>query len=51
MLIQDNIFEFEFTDSNSYFDNPALLYEVPPLEVHTEEIFNYCGDIYHIEEG
>jgi len=46
MLIRDNIFEFEFTDSNSYFDNPALLYEVPPLEVHTEEIFNSCGDIY-----
>ncbi|PXX12846.1 hypothetical protein C8R27_12240 [Nitrosomonas ureae] len=51
MLTRDNIFEFEFTDSNSYFDNPALLYDVPPLEVHTEEIFNCFGGIYHIEEG
>lgn len=50
MLTRDKIFEFDFADSNSYFDNSALSFDIPPLEVHAEEDFISLDGKYHIEE-
>ena len=50
MVIRENIYEFDFTDSNSYFNRSTLSFEIPPLEVHAEEDFISIDGKYHIEE-
>ena len=50
MVIRESVYEFDFADSNSYFDNSALSFEIPPLEVYSEEDFISLDGTYHIEE-
>lgn len=49
MLNREVIFELEFTDSNSYFDNPIPAEEIPIIEVHSEECFALEDGVFHIE--